>query len=246
MHVAITDVSPLTGSVPSEEFSPYKDVWGEAGIFVKNELFTSGSLDGLCDMVDELHAQALSKDNVPVHVATIPEDLTHPQTVQLMADLLHGADGDVAVVSSGGAKGGVPNANGVSGRLFAGKLDHDSYTTCIPGNSGKTLVKLTLTGEELFRLLENGRTMTYEDKTAVFDYYWSGMDAVMKDGKITSATLSDGRTVTPDGQYQVLISAADYDAKTYVSGEDTGTVIKAAYMELMTGKPLTAPEKLCR
>lgn len=22
--------------------------------------------------------------------------------------------------------------------------------------------------------------MTYEDKTAVFDYYWSGMDAVMK------------------------------------------------------------------
>ncbi len=266
MHVAATDVSPLTGGVPSEEFPPYKDVWDvfssgsaapyllegyedvwvEAGTFVKNELFTSGSLDGLSEMVDELHQAALSKDNAPVRVATVPEDLTHPQTVQLMADLLRGMGGDVAVVSDGGAKDGVPNANGVSGRLFAGNLDHDSYTTCIPGNSGKTLVKLTLTGEELFRLLENGRTMTYEDKTAVFDYYWSGMDAVMENGKITSATLSDGRTVEKDGTYQVMISAADYDAEAYAGGEDTGTVIKAAYLELMTAKTLTAPEKLCR
>lgn len=266
MHVAVTDVSPLAGGVPSEEFPPYKDVWDvfssgsaapyilegyedvwvEAGTFVKNELFTSGSLDGLSEMVDELHQLALSKDTAPVRVATVPEDLTHPQTVQLMADLLRGAGGDVAVVSDGGAIDGVPNANGVSGRLFAGELDHDAYATCIPGNSGKTLVKLTLTGEELFRLLENGRTMTYEDKTAVFDYYWSGMDAVMKDGKIVSATLSDGRNVEPDGTYQVMISAVDYDTEAYAGGEDTGSVIKAAYLEWMTGKTLTAPEKLCR
>ena len=266
MHVAVTDVSPLAGSVPSEEFPPYKDVWDvfssgsaapyilegyedvwvEAGTFVKSELFTSGSLDGLSEMVDELHQAALSKDNAPVYVATVPEDLTHPQTVQLMADLLRGAGGDVAVVSDGGATDGVPNANGVSGRLFAGELDHDSYSACIPGNSGKTLVKLTLTGEELFRLLENGRTMTFEDKTAVFDYYWSGMDAVMENGKITSATLSDGRTVEPNGQYQVMISAVDYDAEAYAGGEDTGSAIKAAYLEWMTDKTLTAPEKLCR
>ena len=64
MHVAVTDVSPLAGGVPSEEFPPYKDVWDvfssgsaapyilegyedvwvEAGTFVKNELFTSGRL----------------------------------------------------------------------------------------------------------------------------------------------------------------------------------------------------------
>lgn len=266
MHVAATDVSPLTGSVPSEEFPPYKDVWDvfssgsvapyilegyedvwvEAGTFVKNELFTSGSLDGLAAMVDELHQAALNRDNAPIHVATVPEDMTHLQTVQLMADLMLGAGGDVAVVSDGGAIDGVPNANGVSGQLFAGELDHDSYNAFIPGNSGKTLVKLTLTGEELFRLLEGGRTMTFEDKTAVFDYYWSGMDAVMENGRITSATLSDGRTVEKDGTYQVIISAADYDAEAYAGGEDTGAVIKAAYLEWMTGKTLTAPEKLCR
>ncbi len=266
MHVAVTDVSPLAGSVPSEEFPPYKDVWDvfnsgsaapyilegyediwvEAGTFVKNELFTSGSLDGLSGKMDELHKLAFEKGNAPVHVATVSEDLTHLQTVQLMADLLRNAGGDVAVVSDGGVINGVPNANGVSGRLFAGELDRDSYSTCIPGNYGKTLVKLTLTGEELFRLLENGRTVTDEDKSTVFDYYWSGMDAVMENGKIISAVLSDGRTVEKDGKYQVIISAVDYDAEAYSGGEDTGTVINEAYLEFMTDKTLTAPEKLCR
>ncbi len=266
MHVAVTDVSPLAGSVPSEEFPPYKDVWDvfssgsaapyilegyediwvEGGTFVKNELFTSGSLDGLSEKMDELHKLALGEGSAPVHVATVPEDLTHLQTVQLMADLLLGAGGDVAVVSDGGAKDGVPNTGGVSGRLFAGELDHDSYNICIPGNSGKTLVKLTLTGEELFCLLENGRTMTFEDKSAVFDYYWAGMDAVLENGKIVSAVLSDGRTVEKDGEYTVIISAVDYDAEVYPDGEDTGSVIKDAYLEFMTDKTLTAPEKLCR
>ena len=266
MHVAETDISPLAGSVPSEEFPPYKDVWDvfgsgsaapyilegyedvwvEAGTFVKDELFTSGSLDGLSEKVDELHQLALSKGTAPVHVATVPEDLTHPQTVQLMADLMLNAGGDVAVVSDGGSINGVPNANGVSGRLFAGELDHESYNTCIPGNNGNNLVKLTLTGEELFRLLENGRTVTYENESAVFDYYWSGLDAEMENGKIVSAVLSDGRTVEKDGSYQVIISAVDYDAEAYPGGEDTGVVIKDAYLEFMTGKTLTAPETLCR
>lgn len=267
MHVAMTDISPLAGSVPSDEFPPYKDVWDvfnsgsaapyilegyediwvDAGMFIKDAFFTSGSFDGLSEKMDELHRQALdSNSSAPVRIATVPEDLTHPQTVQLMADLLLNAGGDVAVVSDGGAKGGVPNTGGVSGRLFAGEMDHQSYTTCIPGNHGKNLVKLTLTGEELFRLLENGRTMTYEDKSTVFEYYWSGMDAVMENGKITSATLSDGRTVEPDGKYTVIISAADYDTESFPGGEDTGAVIQAAYLEFMTDKTLTAPEKLCR
>ncbi len=266
MHAAVTDVSPLAGSVPSEEFPPYKDVWDvfssgsaapyilegyenvwvDAGTFVKNELFTSGSLDGLSKMADELHTAALGNNTAPAHVATVPKDLTHPQTVQLMADLLLNAGGDVAVVSDGGAIDGVPNPNGVSGRLFAGDVDNDTYCNCIPGNKGKTLAKLTLTGEELFRLLENGRAMTFEDKSAVFNYYWSGIDAVMENGKIVSAALSDGRTVEPDGKYQVIMSSVDYDAEAYPNGEDTGIVISDAYLGYITGKTLIAPEKLCR
>ncbi len=72
------------------------------------------------------------------------------------------------------------------------------------------------------------------------------MDAVTENGKITSATLSDGRIVDPDGKYQVIMSSVDYDAETYPNGEDTGTVIKEAYLEFMTDKTLTAPEKICR
>lgn len=148
MHVAETDISPLAGSVPSEEFPPYKDVWDvfgsgsaapyipegyediwvEVGTFIKDELFTSGSLDGFSERMDELHQLALSKGTAPVHVASFPEDLTHQQTVQLMADLMLNAGGDVAVVSDGGAINGVPNSNGVSGRLFAGELDNDGYS----------------------------------------------------------------------------------------------------------------------
>ncbi len=159
MHVAVTDVSPLAGSVPSEEFPTYKDVWAvlssgsvapyilegyedvwvDAGMFVKNELFTSDSLNGLSEKMDELHKAALSEDDTPVQVATVPEDLTHPQTVQLMADLMLNEGGDVAVVSDGGAINGVPNTGGVSGSFFAGELDHDNYSTCIPCNSGKRL-----------------------------------------------------------------------------------------------------------
>lgn len=51
--------------------------------------------------------------------------------------------------------------------FVAGELDHQSYESCIPGNSGKTLVKLTLTGEELFRLIENGRTVESDGKYQV-------------------------------------------------------------------------------
>ncbi len=79
-------------------------------------------------------------------------------------------------------------------------------------------MKLTLTGEELFRLIENSRTMTFEEKSTVFDYYWSGMDAVMENGKITSATLSDGREVQPDEKYQVTICGSDYDEEAYPNG----------------------------
>lgn len=68
----------------------------------------------------------------------------------------------------------------------------------------------------------------------------------MENGKIVSAVLSDGRTVEKDGKYEVIISAVDYDEEVFSGGEDTGTVIKEAYLEFMTDKTLTAPDKLCR
>lgn len=52
--------------------------------------------------------------------------------------------------------------------------------------------------------------------------------------------------IVSDGKYQVIISSADYDAEAYPGEEDTGTIIKEAYLEYMIYKTLTAPDKLCR
>ena len=107
-------------------------------------------------------------------------------------------------------------------------------------------MRLTLTGRELFALLEGGRSVTAGSETAVFDYYWSGLDAQMMDGRIISAVLRDGTPVEESETYQVLICADDYDPTAYPGGEDTGIVVSDAYCKAMEGKTLTAPVKLCR
>ncbi len=225
----------------------YEDIWVETGSFVKNKLFTCGSLDGLYEKMDELHKQTLSKGNASVHVAAVPGDLAHPQTVQLMADLLHEMGGDVAVVSDGTFIGNVANITGVSGRLFAGDIYREnSYNINIPGTFNKHLLRLTLTGKELFALLEGGHSVTADGETAVFDYYWSGMDAKMEGGRIVSAVLSGGTPVEESGTYQVMIGTGDHDAAAYPTGEDLGILVSDAYLQVMEGKVLTAPGKLCR
>ena len=79
-------------------------------------------------------------------------------------------------------------------------------------------MRLTLTGRELFALLEGGRSVTAGSETAVFDYYWSGLDAQMMDGRIISAVLRDGTPVEESETYQVLICADDYDPTAYPGG----------------------------
>lgn len=173
--------------------------------------------------------------------------MTHSQTVQVMADLLYEMGADVAVVSDGTFIGNVANTTGVSGRLFAGDIYREtSYNINIPGALNKNLMRLTLTGNELFALLEGGHSVTEGSETAVFDYYWSGMDVQMKDGHIVSAVLRNGTPVEESGTYRVVISTGDYDQAAYPDGEDTGIIVSDAYLSVMEGKTLTVPDKLCR
>ncbi len=262
-----TDVSPLGKKTPPAEGSLYSDVWehieggdtlpflltdyydiwGECGSALKEVMLGDGSMKDIAPAMDKLHQDALANQNSVKPLFTVAEDMTHPQTMQVMADLLHETGGDVAVVSDGTFINNVPNAMGVSGRLFAGTFSRvASYSINIPGAMNKHVMQLTLTGKELFALLEGGRRVTQGNETAVFDYYWSGMDAVMKDGKIISAALSDGREVQPDEKYLVTICGSDYDEKAYPDGEDTGVIVSEAYLKVMKGKTLTAPDKLCR
>ncbi len=262
-----TDVSPLGRKTPPAEGSPYTDVWdhiesgdalpflltdyydilAECGAELKEVMLGNGSMEDIAPSMDKLHLDVLANQHTDKPLFTVAEDMTHPQTVQVMADLLHETGGDVAVVSDGTFINNVPNAMGVSGRLLAGEFNRvASYSINIPGAMNKHVMRLTLTGKELFALLEGGCGVTAKNETAVFDYYWSGMDAVIKDGKITSAALSDGREVQPDEKYQVTICGSDYDEEAYPDGEDTGATVSEAYLKVMEGKTLTAPDKLCR
>lgn len=266
LAVLDTDVSPLGKKTPPAENTPYADVWElveggdclpylltdyydvwvQCGSELKEAMMGDGSFDTIAADMDELHKKAMADQQSVLPLATVEEDMTHQQTVQVMADLLYETVSDVAIVSDGIFIDGIANTTGVSGRLFAGVYSETSYTINIPGAFNKNLVRLTLTGRELFELLEGGRSVTDGNKTAVFDYYWSGVDAQIENGKIVSATLKDGTPIEESKTYTVVICAGDYDAEAYPNGEDTGIIVSDAYLTVMEGKTLTAPEKLCR
>ena len=213
LAVLDTDVSPLGKKTPPAENTPYADVWElvesgdclpylltdyydvwvQCGSELKEAMMGDGSFDAIAADMDELHKKAMADQQSVLPLATVEEDMTHQQTVQIMADLLYETGSDVAIVSDGIFIDGIANTTGVSGRLFAGDIySETSYIINIPGAFNKNLVRLTLTGRELFELLEGGRSVTDGNKTAVFDYYWSGVDAQIENGKIVSAALKDG------------------------------------------------------
>ncbi len=267
LAVLDTDVSPLGQKTPPAENTPYADVWElvesgdclpyllsdyydiwvQCGSELKEAMMGDGSLESIAADMDELHRKALADQHSVQPLVAVEEDMTHPQTVQVMADLLYEMGADVAVVSDGTFIGNVANTTGVSGRLFAGDIyGESSYITNIPGALNKNLMRLTLTGKELFALLEGGHSVTEGSETAVFDYYWSGMDAEMKDGSIVSAVLRNGTPVEENETYHVIICTGDYDSTAYPNSEDTGIIVSDAYLTVMEGKTLTAPDKLCR
>lgn len=267
LAVLDTDVSPLGKKTPPAENTPYADVWElvesgdclpylltdyydvwvQCGSELKEAMMGDGSFDAIAADMDELHKKAMADQQSVLPLATVEEDMTHQQTVQIMADLLYETGSDVAIVSDGIFIDGIANTTGVSGRLFAGDIySETSYIINIPGAFNKNLVRLTLTGRELFELLEGGRSVTDGNKTAVFDYYWSGVDAQIENGKIVSAALKDGTPIGESKTYTAVMCAGDYDAEAYPNGEDTGIIVSDAYLAVMEGKTITAPEKLCR
>lgn len=267
LAVLDTDVSPLGKKTPPAENTPYADVWElvesgdclpylltdyydvwvQCGSELKEAMMGDGSFDAIAADMDELHKKAMADQQSVLPLATVEEDMTHQQTVQIMADLLYETGSDVAIVSDGIFIDGIANTTGVSGRLFAGDIySETSYIINIPGAFNKNLVRLTLTGRELFELLEGERSVTDGNKTAVFDYYWSGVDAQIENGKIVSAALKDGTPIEESKTYTAVMCAGDYDAEAYPNGEDTGIIVSDAYLAVMEGKTITAPEKLCR
>jgi len=188
LAVLETDVSPLGKKTSPAENTPYadvwelvesgdslpyllsdyRDIWVQCGSELKEAMLENASIASIAADMDELHQKALAEQNSVQPLATVEEDMTHPQTVQVMADLLYEMGADVAVVSDGTFIGDVANTTGVSGRLFAGNIYRETtYNINIPGASNKNLMCLTLTGGELFALLEGGHSVTDGSETAI-------------------------------------------------------------------------------
>lgn len=218
-------------------YTGYEDVMAGAGTFIRNKMMKGGSLDGLTELIDEQHKAALMS---VVGYGEIAEDFTLEETAQLQANILNNLGiADFAMISLGGAKNGVSSSSrGSNGRLYAGKLKMATVNIVIPG--GGTVCILTLTGEQIKDLLENGKDMS----GASFEYYWSGIDVEMQDGKVSSIKL-DGKELGMNQSYTVAFSKDDYSENLKADIEDTGIVYLDVFKQyLLENSPVAVPQVL--
>lgn len=236
-------------------YAGYEDVLIQASEFIRDAMLRQSSLDGLVNLIDDLHMTALRAPEAAA-LGSVGERFTHEQSVQLIADVLLSAGlSDLAFVSDGGGSRYVDNWDGASGKLYEGNLYESNLGICMPGSNSANppIVVMTLTGEQIRRLAENGKILyaTREDPTggkitANFDYYWSGMNVEWKDGKIGAMTFANGESAgTPiesDGVYSVAFAQNDYTAAVASLGNpvvqnigclDAFRAYAAAYSPLM-------------
>ncbi len=113
LAVLETDVSPLGKKTTPAKNTPYADVWElveggdslpyllsdyydiwvQCGSELKEAMLGDGSIASIAADMDELHQKTLAEQHSVQPLATVEEDMTHQQTVQVMADLLYETGG---------------------------------------------------------------------------------------------------------------------------------------------------------
>lgn len=234
-------------------YTGYEDIMIQTSEVIKDAMMNGKSLDGLTELIDELHQEALNTPKA-ASLGNIAERFTNEETVQLMADVLYQSDlADMAFVSVGGSNNDVVNEWGVSGKLYEGDLYASNITVYMPGDAANApLEVMTLTGEQIRDLMENGKSLKSEEETgeaaqtsAAFDYYWSGVNAEIENGKVKAMKLADGTEILADGVYTVAFSKGDYTEELAKLGnpvpQDIGCQdLFKAY--LAANSPITPPE----
>lgn len=240
-----TDVIPLKG-VESAQISPmYQEIWNlnlngqkafmlyagyediiiQTGEFIREAMRNRTSLDGITEMMDEIHKTALAKPE-EVGYGVLTEDLDWRQTAQLQANILDDAGaGDFALLSLSGYKNGIANITGSWGKLYKGTLGVNTKNMVIPNRTGFEL--LTLTGAKIKEIIASGKVMEDENgNTASFEYFWSGIDVEFEGDKIISVKL-DGVELDDNETYKVDFPQGDYSAEIAEIGNPT--LAKATY-----------------
>ena len=218
-------------------------------------------LGGLAEFIDTTHKDYLENGSGAGIVGSFENTLSHEQSVQLFANILYEkGDSDIALVSDGERRGDVPNTSGANLRFYQGKFLKD-YATCqVPGSPyNGPAVRMVLTGETIKGLLENGKKVILVDgknepqnveleenavAVSAYPYYFAGMTAEFKDGKVVSMKLHSGEELEMNQLYTVTFAANDFSDAIWESGcpENLDYSCYDAMLEYLdTNSPASAP-----
>lgn len=208
-------------------YTGYEDVLVPAAEKIAEAMQGSGDLRGLAAFIDATHKDYLENGSGAGIAGSFEHTFSHAQTVQLFASILYEkGDSDIALVSDGQRTGDAPNKSGVALRFYKGAFPMD-YATCqVPGSPySDPAVRMSLTGETIKRLLENGKEVVQVQgpskpqsaesgypavAVSNYPYYFSGMTAVFQAGNVVSMNLSSGEVMELDRTYTVTFAANDY------------------------------------
>ncbi len=232
-------------------YTGYEHMLVEAGTVIMDAMF-AGNTDGMREEVvkvaDELNKSYTKNGVLGASYCELKEDINEAETAQLMADMLQSsAMGDFTLITHTGVKNGVTNEMGAAGKLYAG-LINDARILVINASRVYNATTIELTGAEVRELLEKGKETYSEDKTVTtpeyFDYYWSGLDVTMKNGKVTSMKLN-GKELEDSATYKVVFSQEDYAKKYAEKAVVSETLVSDIMKAYMAKNPeISAPEVL--
>ena len=246
-------------------YAGYEDVLIPTGEYIMEAVRVNGSLDGITDMMDEIHKKYLQDGNEGIQVGSFTRDFTHKETLQLLAEMLQEmGSSDISMVSDGIVKDGVSNNSGGHLNFYEGALAEEQLSCTIPGNNQVTpCVQMTLTGAQIRMLVETGKHVVMHENSKTghyldsaegaiasgyFDYYWAGMDVSMTDGKVSSMTLDDGREITDGESYTVTFAPTDYTDGVEASGNPVKLdfFVKDALRSYIKAHSPVNPPEVCR
>lgn len=234
-------------------YTGYEDIMNDVGLLIQDAMQHKTDLSGVVKLADRIHQESLASSDSS-SICEIEEDLTHPETVQLVADALQDSGlADVTLLSDGSVQNGSINPAGASGKVYSGKLDKINFNTPLSRNYNLPVVTRELTGAEIAELIESGFCPKIEaggrENTESFDYYWSGMDVVLKNGKVKSMTGTPPNREKMDAKdtFTVLFTSGDYPGagETSDNAKQQKETAEQLYLRYLSkNNSLKAPEVL--
>ncbi len=186
---------------------------------------SKGMKDKVTATADALNEEYTENRNTSGY-AVLLDDFYEAETAQFMANILQETKvGDFSLITHTGEKNGVANMQGAAGMIYKGGITFNEILTI---NAKRTMhvTTIELTGAEVRTLLEQGKGLYENECEAMkgkiefaenadelpheyFEYYWSGIDVTMKNGKVISMMLN-GKPLSDTETYSVVFAELDY------------------------------------